>query len=188
MSCAPPPHRRSSAGGNDGGRLRHYFWLNKGPWSILDANQSFLPAACAGITIPARKPEGANFYPEGAGKESLEAWINALAPKDKEQAQWFFTTIRNGAQGTFRTLACAEEHDELFGYKAAFGAYVNIGDEKQTRKLDFFSKRGAERYPSRVRHGGQPEPRQVRLGRMAQTPIMPLCTDRKTTLRAVFHQ
>ncbi|MDQ1922658.1 dipeptidyl-peptidase 3 family protein [Massilia pseudoviolaceinigra] len=182
----------------------NYFWLNKGPWSILDGNESFMPATYAGITIPAKKPEGANFYPEGATKASLEAWMNALAPKDKEQAQWFFTTIRTGAEGKFKTITYAEEYkaeleklatllreaaastdnaslkkflnlradaflsndylasdfawmdldspvditigpyetynDELFGYKAAFEAYVNIRDEKETRKLDFFSK------------------------------------------------
>lgn len=187
------------------GRARlDYFWLNKGPWSILDGNNSFMPATYAGITIPSRKPEGANFYPEGATKASLEAWMNALAPKDKEQAQWFFTTIGHGAEGKFRTVSYAEEYraeleqlatllreaaastdnaslrkfltlradaflsndylasdfawmdldspvditigpyetynDELFGYKAAFEAYVNIRDEKETRKLDFFSK------------------------------------------------
>ncbi|MDQ1830679.1 dipeptidyl-peptidase 3 family protein [Massilia scottii] len=182
----------------------NYFWLNKGPWSILDGNESFMPATYAGITIPAKKPEGANFYPEGATKAALEAWMNALAPKDKEQAQWFFTTIRTGAEGKFQTVTYAEEYkaeleklaallrqaaastdnaslkkfltlradaflsndylasdfawmdldspvdvtigpyetynDELFGYKAAFEAYVNIRDEKETRKLDFFSK------------------------------------------------
>jgi hypothetical protein len=31
-------------------------------------------------------------------------------------------------------------NDELFGYKAAFEAYVNIRDQKETQKLDFFAK------------------------------------------------
>lgn len=31
-------------------------------------------------------------------------------------------------------------NDELFGYKAAFEAYVNIRDRKETAKLDFFAK------------------------------------------------
>ncbi|UUZ47280.1 hypothetical protein LP420_28205 [Massilia sp. B-10] len=31
-------------------------------------------------------------------------------------------------------------NDELFGYKAAFEAYVSIRDQKETSKLDFFSK------------------------------------------------
>ncbi len=182
----------------------HYFWINKGPWSILDDNQSFLPAEYAGMPIPAKKPEGANFYPAGASKASLEAWMNALPAPDKEQAQWFFTTIRSGADGTYRTVKYSDEYqaeltqlaallneaaaatdnaslkkflglraaaflsndylasdfawmdldapvditigpyetynDELFGYKAAFEAYVNIRDEKETQKLNFFSK------------------------------------------------
>jgi hypothetical protein len=39
----------------------HYFWLNKGPWSILDDNQSFMPAEVRGIAMPAKKPEGGQF-------------------------------------------------------------------------------------------------------------------------------
>lgn len=181
-----------------------YFWLNKGPWSILDGNLAFMPADYAGIKIPAKKPLGANFYPAGATKESLEGWMNGLAAKDKEQAQWFFTTIRTGKDGKFKTVKYSDEYkvelkklarllreaaaatdnaslkkfltlradaflsndylpsdfawmdldspvdvtigpyetynDELFGYKAAFEAYVSIRDEKETRKLDFFSK------------------------------------------------
>lgn len=181
-----------------------YFWLNKGPWSILDDNQSFMPAEYAGIRIPAKKPEGGNFYPAGASKQALESWMNALPAKDKEAAQWFFTTIRTGPDGKFRTVKYSEEYkadleklarllkeaaastgnaslkkfltlradaflsndylasdfawmdldspvditigpyetynDELFGYKAAFEAYVNIRDQKETHKLDFFGK------------------------------------------------
>ncbi|MES2316270.1 MAG: hypothetical protein V4631_02155 [Pseudomonadota bacterium] len=181
-----------------------YFWLNKGPWSILDDNQSFMPADFKGIKVPAKKPAGGNFYPEGATKETLEAWMNALPAKDKEQAQWFFTTIRTGGDGKYKTVKYADEYkaeldklakllrdaasatdnaslkkfltlradaflsndylasdfawmdldspvdvtigpyetynDELFGYKAAFEAYVNIRDQKETQKLDFFSK------------------------------------------------
>ena len=183
---------------------QRYFWINKGPWSIIDDNQSFMPADYAGIKIPAKKPDGANFYPAGASKEAIEAWINAQPAKDKEQAQWFYTTIRTGADGKFKTVKYSDEYkpeleklakllkdaaastdnaslkkflnlradaflsndylasdfawmdldspvdvtigpyetynDELFGYKAAFEAYVNVRDEKETRKLDFFGK------------------------------------------------
>jgi hypothetical protein len=181
-----------------------YFWLNKGPWSILDDHQSFLPAEVGGIAVPAKKPEGGNFYPEGATKPALEAWMNGLNAEDKNQAQWFFTTIRAGGDGKFKIVKYSDEYkpelekaasllkqaaadtdnaslkkflelradaflsndylasdfawmdldapvditigpyetynDELFGYKAAFEAYVNIRDEKETRKLDFFAK------------------------------------------------
>jgi hypothetical protein len=87
-----------------------YFWLNKGPWSIIDGNQSFMPADYAGIKIPAHKPAGANFYPAGATKEALEAWMNALPAKDKEEAQWFFTTIRTGADGKYKAVKYSDEY------------------------------------------------------------------------------
>jgi len=182
----------------------NYFWLNKGPWSILDDHQRFLPAELGGIAIPEKKPEAGNFYPEGATKQALESWMNALPAKDKEQAQWFFTTIRKNPAGQFTIVKYSDEYkpelekaaallkqaaadtdnaslkkflelradaflsndylasdfawmdldapvditigpyetynDELFGYKAAFEAYVNIRDQKETQKLDFFAK------------------------------------------------
>jgi hypothetical protein len=181
-----------------------YFWLNKGPWSILDDNGSFMPAEYAGIKIPAKKPEGGGFYPEGATKAALESWMNGLPAKEKEQAQWFFTTIHPAAEGKFKIVKYSDDYkteltqlakllreaaastdnaslkkfltlradaflsndylasdfawmdldspvditigpyetynDELFGYKAAFEAYVNIRDQKETQKLDFFAK------------------------------------------------
>ena len=182
----------------------NYFWLNKGPWSIIDGQDSFLPAVVDGIAVPAKKPEGGNFYPEGATKAELETWMNALPAVDKEQAQWFFTVIRKNKDGQFTTVTYADEYkadleraaallkqaaadtdnaslkkfldlradaflsndylasdfawmdldspvdvtmgpyetynDELFGYKAAFEAYVNIRDQKETAKLNFFAK------------------------------------------------
>ncbi|WP_432380322.1 dipeptidyl-peptidase 3 family protein [Duganella sp. P38] len=181
-----------------------YFWLNKGPWSILDDHQSFLPAEVAGIKVPHKKPEGGNFYPAGATKAELETWMNALPAQDKEQAQWFFTTVRKNQAGQFATVTYADEYraelakaaallrqaaadtdnaslkkflelradaflsndylasdfawmdldspvdvtigpyetynDELFGYKAAFEAYVSIRDQQETQKLDFFAR------------------------------------------------
>jgi hypothetical protein len=187
-----------------GAARRNYFWLNKGPWSIIDDNKSFMPAEYAGIKVPAEKPAGANFYPQGASKQELEAWINSLPHDEKEQAQWFYTVIRKGTDGKFKTVKYSDEYrpeleklakllreaanatgnaslkkflnlradaflsndylasdfawmdldspvdvtigpyetynDELFGYKAAFEAYVNIRDAKETKKLDFFGK------------------------------------------------
>jgi hypothetical protein len=191
------------------GRARlDVFWLNKGPWSILDDHRSFMPASYAGIAIPAQKPPGGNFYPENAGKAALEGWMNGLPKPDKEQAQWFFTVIRGGednlSDNTFAIVKYSDAYrpelqklaallkeaaaatdnaslkkfltlraeaflsndylasdfawmdldapvdvtigpyetynDELFGYKAAFEAYVNVRDEEGTRKLDFFGK------------------------------------------------
>ena len=182
----------------------NYFWINKGPWSVLDAHASFMPASYAGIAIPAHKPEAGNFYPQGATKASLEAWMNGLSPEDKQQAQWFFTTIRAGKDGKYQTVKYSDEYkvelkqlarlldeaaaatdnaslkkfltlrakafldndylpsdfawmdldspvditigpyetynDELFGYKAAFEAYVSVRDPKETQKLNFFAR------------------------------------------------
>ena len=181
-----------------------YVWINQGPGSVLDGHGSFMPASYAGMAIPEKKPEGGNFYPAGATKASLEQWMNSLAPQDKQQAQWFFTTIRAGKDGQYRTVKYSDEYkkeltqlarllneaaaatdnaslkkflslrarafldndylpsdfawmdldspvdvtigpyetynDELFGYKAAFEAYVNIRDQAETQKLDFFAK------------------------------------------------
>src|SRR5436309_3963819 len=54
------------------GRARlHYFLINKGPWSRLDHHRPFVSGAPP-------KPEGANFYPEGATKPEVERWIASL--------------------------------------------------------------------------------------------------------------
>src|SRR5678815_4032839 len=55
------------------GRARlHYFLINKGPWDRLDHHKPFVPGAPI-------KPEGANFYPEGASKAELERWLQGLS-------------------------------------------------------------------------------------------------------------
>ena len=55
------------------GRERLYaFLLNKGPWSRLDHDAPFVPG------VPA-KPEAANFYPAGATKAEVEAWMKGAA-------------------------------------------------------------------------------------------------------------
>src|SRR5689334_11719673 len=65
----------------------HYFWINKSPWSALDELQAFLPG------VPARKPLGANFYPEDMSKQEFETWVPALPKEQKQQAEGFFTVI-----------------------------------------------------------------------------------------------
>jgi hypothetical protein len=71
------------------GRERlHYFWLNKGPWSDLDGHTAFLP------DVGARKPLGANFYPEDMKKEEFEGWVKGLPAAQRERAEGFFTVIR----------------------------------------------------------------------------------------------
>jgi hypothetical protein len=77
------------------GRARlHYFRINKGPWSRLDKEAPFLPGV-------GPKPPSANFYPAGATKAEVEAWMNGLPEAEKGAATGFFTTIRRGAGGRF---------------------------------------------------------------------------------------
>ena len=55
------------------GRARqHYFLINKGPWSRLDHNEPFIAGAPP-------KPAEANFYPAGATKDEVEAWLKGLS-------------------------------------------------------------------------------------------------------------
>ena len=76
------------------GRARlHYFLLNKGPWDRLDHNKSFIPGAPA-------KPDGANFYPEGAAKADVEKWIQSLPEAERARATGFFTVVHR-AGGSF---------------------------------------------------------------------------------------
>ncbi|MGO9257641.1 MAG: dipeptidyl-peptidase 3 family protein [Bryobacteraceae bacterium] len=180
------------------GRARlQYFWLNKGPWSDLDGHTAFLP------DVPARKPLGANFYPEDMTREEFEAWAKTLPEAARREAEGFFTVIRRGANrrltavpysqayaadlanaaGLLREAAALTENaslrqyltlraaaflsndyyesdlawmdldaplditigpyetynDEMFGYKAAFEAYITIRDDRETERLKDFS-------------------------------------------------
>ena len=76
------------------GRARlHYFLINKGPWDRVDHYRIFVPGA-------PKKPEGANFYPEGATKAELERWLQGLSEAERAQATGFFTAIRRGRNGS----------------------------------------------------------------------------------------
>ena len=183
---------------------RDYFWLNKGPWSEIDEYQAFIPG------VPARKPPGANFYPETMTKQIFEQWVAQLPPPEQQQAKSFFTVIHtkgtlppapntlfsvpysqeyqgdlSRAAGLLREAAAQTDNDslkkfltlradafgsndyyesdlawmdldaplditigpyetyndELFGYKAAFEAYVNLRNEGETRRLSLFTQR-----------------------------------------------
>jgi hypothetical protein len=78
---------------SDIGRTRlHYFLLNKGPWSRLDQNESFIPGAPP-------KPEQANFYPADSTKQEVEDWLGTLQGAQKSFATGFYSTIRRNAEG-----------------------------------------------------------------------------------------
>src|SRR5919197_5417571 len=62
------------------GRARlHYFLINKGPWDRLEHHAPFVSGA-------PKKPEGANYYPEGASKADLERWIQSLSEAERARA------------------------------------------------------------------------------------------------------
>ena len=83
------------------GRARlHLFLINKGPWDRLDHNKTFVPGAPA-------KPAGANFYPEGASKADLDAWMKSLPEAERAKAVGFFTVIRRNG----RSFAAAPYSD-----------------------------------------------------------------------------
>jgi Peptidase family M49 len=76
------------------GRARlHAFLVDKGPWSRLDHEAPFIP----GVPV---KPGGANFYPAGATKVEVEAWIAGLPADERQRATGFFTTVRRTPPGS----------------------------------------------------------------------------------------
>jgi len=85
---------RLLADDSSAGRARlHAFRVNKGPWSRLDHHAPFIPG------VPP-KPAGANFYPAGATKAEVEAWIAGLPTAERHQATGFFTTLRRTPPGS----------------------------------------------------------------------------------------
>jgi Peptidase family M49 len=76
------------------GRARlHAFLVDKGPWSRLDHEAPFIPG------VPA-KPGGANFYPAGATKAEVDAWLAGLPADERQRATGFFTTLRRTPPGS----------------------------------------------------------------------------------------
>lgn len=82
----------------------HYFWLNKGPWSDLDGHTAFLPG------VPARKPLGANFYPEDMSREEFESWAKSLPASERAQAEGFFTVIRRDGARHLKVVPYSEAY------------------------------------------------------------------------------
>ncbi len=200
----PALYRRLQKDRSPLGKARlQYFWINKGPWSVLDDFKPFLPG------VPAEKPKGANFYPEDMTKQEFETWTASLPKEQQEWARGFFTVIRrksdagSKSHGELAVVAYSDEYrndltqavnllkeaanltdnpslknflnlradaflsndyyesdlawmdldapiditigpyetydDELFGYKAAFEAFVSLRDDEETAKLSAFS-------------------------------------------------
>jgi hypothetical protein len=86
-----------------GGARLHYFLINKGPWSRLDHDEAFIPGAPP-------KPAQANFYPAGAKKEEVEAWLKTLPEAERTRAMGFFTTIRRTPDGKLTAVPYSLEY------------------------------------------------------------------------------
>jgi hypothetical protein len=84
-------------------RLRA-FLLNKGPWSALDEHAAFVPR------VPARKPLGAGFYPDGMTREEFEAWADSLPDEQARQARGFFSVVRRTPAGMLTLIPYRDEY------------------------------------------------------------------------------
>jgi hypothetical protein len=80
-----------------------FFLLNKGPWSRIEDNRSFVPGA-------PDKPAGANFYPPDATRDEVAAWFDRLDGAARAEATGFFTTIRRGRDGEFTAVPYSVEY------------------------------------------------------------------------------
>ena len=95
------------------GRARlNFFMINKGPWSRLQKNQSFIP------NVPP-KPAGANYYPPDATRAEVASWIDSLLPTARAKATGFFTTIRRGPNRQLRTVPYSVEYQGPLATAAA---------------------------------------------------------------------
>ena len=95
------------------GRERlHYFVLNKGPWSRLDQNESFIPGA-------PNKPDQANFYPPDTTKEQVEEWLSTLPAGQRTVATGFYSTIRRNAEGKLIAVPYSYEYQGELAHAAA---------------------------------------------------------------------
>ncbi|HXK00857.1 MAG TPA: hypothetical protein VMS37_00565 [Verrucomicrobiae bacterium] len=107
----------------------HYFWLNKGPWSDLDAHTAFVPG------VPPRKPEGANFYPADMTREAFEAWLKNLSADDRAAATGFFTVIRRNPDGRLAIVPYSRAHaDDLERAAKLLREAAELTDNASLRK------------------------------------------------------
>ena len=95
---------------------RHYFLINKGPWSRLDEDEVFVRRH---LHVPP-KPQQANYYPADATRDEVDKWFSTLSGPDKSLATGFFSVIRRDGSGRLtavpysveyrNTLAVAADH------------------------------------------------------------------------------
>ncbi|GHG66026.1 hypothetical protein [Comamonas sp. JC664] len=109
------------------------FLLDKGPWNSLDEARPFIPG------VPA-KPEAANFYPAGATKAEVEAWVKSLPEAQQKEATGFYTTIRRGPEGRFIAVPYSVEYQGELAQAAALLREAAALTQQPTLK-DFLTSR-----------------------------------------------
>jgi hypothetical protein len=122
------------------GRVRlHAFLQNKGPWLRLDEDQPFLPGV-------GPKPPAGGFYPAGATKAEVEAWMKGLPAAEQTAAGGFFTTIRRTPQGRLQAVPYSVEYQPeleqagaLLRQAAAATTQPTLRDYLQKRAAGFLS-------------------------------------------------
>jgi hypothetical protein len=125
----------------------HNFLLFKGPWNRLEHDAPF-------FTGVGPKPPEANFYPPGATKAAVEAFIKALPEKERAQANGFYTTIRRHPTGAFTVVPYSLEYQgELSRAAELLREAAALADDATLRK--FLSSRADsfvsnDYYPSDV--------------------------------------
>ncbi len=83
-------------------RLR-LFLLHKGPWSKQDEDAPFIPGV-------GELPKEGNYYPPGATKADIEAWLKTLPAAELAKATGFFTTIRRAPDGKLTLVPYSVEY------------------------------------------------------------------------------
>jgi len=117
------------------GKLRlHYFLINKGPWSQLDENASFLAEA------PATKPPNAAHYPDDMTKEEFTSWVETLTPEEKAKANGFFYAIRRGPDKKLTAIPYSQVYREFLAPAADLLREAASLTSNATLK-DFLNKR-----------------------------------------------
>ena len=90
----------------EGKEILHYFYINMGPWSVLDHDSAFVPG------VPKRPPQ-ANYYPSDMSREEFNDWVKTLPESDRKRATGFFTTIRRDVSGKLTIVPYSQEYADL---------------------------------------------------------------------------
>ena len=80
-----------------------FFLVNKGPWSRVEENRTFIPG------VPS-KPAGAAYYPPDATRDEIADWVDGLSAEERQAATGFFTVIRRGPGGELRPVPYSLEY------------------------------------------------------------------------------